>query len=212
MHGNQNIFEDRKVIAYYAKDLDLTETELLILQRYRADHIDNKRVLDLGVGTGRTVPSIAPHAAEYVALDYSNGMIDVCKSRYPRYRIEHGDARDLSHFGSDSFDCVLFSYNGIDFVNHSDRLVVLHEVSRVLTVGGIFIFSTHNLKWRLNQSFWRSLVLVGMPQSPMQALRRAARIGLRGWNYLRYRHLQVQASSYATILVTAQPTPFCAIY
>jgi SAM-dependent methyltransferase len=200
MLGNQNIFEDRKVIAYYAQDLDLTDAESLIFRRYRTDYVDNRRVLDVGVGTGRTVPSFAPNAAHYVGIDYSYRMIDICKARFSHYRIEHGDARDLARFNSGSFDCVLFSYNGIDMVDHTDRQVVLGEVSRVLTVGGIFIFSSHNLQWGLKQPLWRSLVQVGVPRTPVQAIKRLARIGLRGRNYLRYRHTQTRTEDYAVIL------------
>jgi SAM-dependent methyltransferase len=50
-------------------------------------------------------------------------------------------------FASGSFDFVLFSFNGIDYVNHSDRLTILKEIRRVLRPGGWFCFSTHNLNF-----------------------------------------------------------------
>jgi SAM-dependent methyltransferase len=43
------------------------------------------------------------------------------------------------------FDIVVFSYNGIDYVPHDDRLRVLSEIRRVLRHGGTFAFSTHNI-------------------------------------------------------------------
>jgi SAM-dependent methyltransferase len=200
MHGNQYIFEDTKVIGYYARASTLTEAEAVILRQYRNKFIDNHRVLDLGVGTGRTVPSFAPTAAHYVGIDYSHGMIALCKANFPRYRIEHGDARDLSRFANDSFDCVLFSYNGLDFVDHSDRLMILDEVARVLAPGGIFVFSSHNLRWRLKQPLWRNLIQVGAPRDPLQASKRLIRIGLRCANYLRYRKMQSKSDDHAVLL------------
>jgi ubiquinone/menaquinone biosynthesis C-methylase UbiE len=42
----------------------------------------------------------------------------------------------LSRFPAGWFDFVLFSYNGIDFVDHAGRLQVLKEIARVLASGG----------------------------------------------------------------------------
>jgi hypothetical protein len=45
-----------------------------------------------------------------------------------------------------AFSFILFSFNGIDYVPHQDRLRVFKEVRRVGTAGGFFCFSTHNLQ------------------------------------------------------------------
>jgi SAM-dependent methyltransferase len=57
------------------------------------------------------------------------------------------DARDLSAFANASFDLVIFSYNGIDSVDPEGRLAILNEVSRVLSPGGTFLFSTFHRGW-----------------------------------------------------------------
>ena len=50
-------------------------------------------------------------------------------------------------FKDNSFDFVLFSFNGIDSFSHKDRIAALREVRRVLRNDGIFYFSSHNLNW-----------------------------------------------------------------
>ena len=56
------------------------------------------------------------------------------------------DARDLSQFADHSFDVILFSFNGIDYTSHDDRLKIFQEVKRVGKSGGYFCFSSHNLQ------------------------------------------------------------------
>jgi SAM-dependent methyltransferase len=99
-------------------------------------------VLDLGVGTGRTVPLLESLTDDYQALDYLPSMVDAARSRFPGRTIQVGDARDLSAFRDHQFELVSFSFNGIDAVDHEGRGRVLDEVHRVLRPGGVFMFST----------------------------------------------------------------------
>ncbi len=46
-----------------------------------------------------------------------------------------------------SFDFVLFSFNGMDSFSHKDRIAALGEIRRVLRNDGIFYFLSHNLDW-----------------------------------------------------------------
>jgi ubiquinone/menaquinone biosynthesis C-methylase UbiE len=56
------------------------------------------------------------------------------------------DARSMIQFADNSFDFILFSFNGIDCVPHSDRLQILQEICRVGKPGCHFFFSSHNLQ------------------------------------------------------------------
>jgi SAM-dependent methyltransferase len=58
----------------------------------------------------------------------------------------------MSRFADNSFDFILFSFNGIDYVNSSDRSIVFREIYRICKPDGIFCFSTHNIQ-SLNQIF-----------------------------------------------------------
>lgn len=102
------------------------------------------QVLDIGVGTGRTVPFLSAFAAQYTAIDYAEGMVAMCRRSYPNVTVNRGDARELD-FAADSFSFVMFSFNGIDYVHPDERANVLKEIYRVLKPGGHFAFSSHNL-------------------------------------------------------------------
>jgi SAM-dependent methyltransferase len=105
------------------------------------------RILDIGVGGGRTAGLLRDVSGDYTGIDYTPEMVTLAKSNHPGMDFRHMDARDLSAFASGSFDLVVFSYNGIDSVDASGRALVLGEVSRVLKPGGTFVFSTFNRSW-----------------------------------------------------------------
>lgn len=110
-----------------------------------AGRVRGGRVLDLGVGAGRTTTFLRLLTDNYTAVDYTPGMVAACRARHPGVDVRVGDARDLSEFACASVDLVVFSFNGIDSVGHEDRGRVLAEASRVLRPGGLFHYSTLNL-------------------------------------------------------------------
>lgn len=109
------------------------------------EEIRGSSILDLGIGGGRTTALLSPIASRYTALDYLPEMVAAARRKNPLADIQQGDARDLSRFDDGTFKLVLFSYAGIDSINHEGRLRVIQEVSRVLQPGGIFWFSTLNM-------------------------------------------------------------------
>jgi len=133
-----------------------------------------KPILDLGIGTGRTVPFFLPLTTEYTGLDRLPAMVDVCRSRYPGARVLLGDARTLDDLETGSFQLVNFSYNGIDAVSHEGRALVLRAVRRVLAPGGQFMFSTLNLDGpTYRERPWR--LRVWPTRNPAKYLWRAAK-------------------------------------
>lgn len=143
MEANRRLYEKPAISARYARQSALQPAEAAILRRY-AGEISARRILDLGVGGGRTTPFLLELSRDYVGVDYSGEMIERCRRRFPGVRFEHADARDLSRFADGSFDFILFSYNGIDAVGHADRLTIFAEVRRVLADSGLFVVSSHN--------------------------------------------------------------------
>jgi SAM-dependent methyltransferase len=140
----QSVFESKGTVRFYAEMSGLQKPEQKILSLLKPG-LHEMRVLDVGVGGGRTTRAFAPLAREYVGLDYAEAMVAACKKQFPDLSFVHGDVRDLSRFADGSFDLVLFSYNGIDCIGHDDRLRALSEIRRVLAKGGTFVFSAHNL-------------------------------------------------------------------
>lgn len=76
------------------------------------------RMLDIGVGAGRTTHHFAPLTKEYIGVDYSKNMIKARRRKFRNYpkklTFKVADARDLKLFGDKYFDFALFSFNGID--------------------------------------------------------------------------------------------------
>jgi len=146
---NKTTYTATSIVNYYAGLNWLQPAEIAILEQLQPQ-LGTMKMLDMGVGGGRTTLYFAPLVKQYVGIDYSPKMIAACQRRFKdsEYAIslEVGDVRDMSQFEDDSFDFILFSYNGIDYASHQDRLKILAEVKRVGKPGCYFFFSSHNLQ------------------------------------------------------------------
>jgi SAM-dependent methyltransferase len=148
--SNLDVYRAADVVTTYSKEAGLQPAEKTIFEEFKTKWADF-RLLDIGIGAGRTTGYLAPRVKEYVGVDYSPEMIGVCENRFgsrdSRLKFAVCDARDMSQFADGSFDFVFFSYNGIDYVTHEDRLQILQEIKRIVVPGGWFCFSSHNLRF-----------------------------------------------------------------
>jgi SAM-dependent methyltransferase len=135
--------------VWHYKRYNLQAPEAAILHRLQSD-LGGKRVLDIGVGAGRTTPHLLTFAGSYVGIDIAPNMIAYCRHRFPNQKFAVCSATDLSRFANCTFDMVMFSFNGLDYVPHTARLLALSEIYRVLAPNGVFVFSSHNRAYRLN--------------------------------------------------------------
>jgi ubiquinone/menaquinone biosynthesis C-methylase UbiE len=142
------MYEAKGFVNHYIPESGLQPPEIKIFQELK-DELPNIRMLDIGVGAGRTTEHFAPIVKEYIAIDYSRAMVEACRKKFRHYRIEVADARNLGIFRTGYFDFVLFSFNGIDAVEHEDRLKIINEIHRILRKDGYFCFSTLNLISRI---------------------------------------------------------------
>jgi SAM-dependent methyltransferase len=164
LDSNLSAYRSGRIVKEYAHaDAELTVQEKLCL-----DCVPKARrgsVLDIGIGAGRTVGPLSELFGRYVGIDYSEPMIRTARMRFPMHDLRVMDARRLEF--SYQFDCVFFSYNGIDYVEFADRLQALSNICNALRPGGIFIFSTHNLRHRrarvwLNDLFVQEIAPAGL--------------------------------------------------
>ncbi len=142
---NRQRFDAEEVVSdYESVAATLTPAEDEVLAGLLAE---GRRVLDLGVGTGRTVPALSAGASRYVGLDVAPRMVEGARRQFPDQEFVVGDAADLAEFDDGSFDLVVFSYNGIDYLDtDAARQRCWREVRRVLRDGGNFVFSSHNAR------------------------------------------------------------------
>ncbi len=185
---NARTYERSAVLGEYTGDTTsgLWPSERAVLAQ-AAPGTPTGAVLDLGVGAGRTTAELSAHAVRYLGVDGSAAMVEACRRRFPGVPFAHGDARRLDLLPPGLFDLVAFSFNGIDEVGFADRTAICRQVHARLNAGGVFWFSSHNLRtsvptpWQL----WSG---------------RSADLGalLRGtWNRWRRAHLASSGRGYA---------------
>jgi ubiquinone/menaquinone biosynthesis C-methylase UbiE len=151
---NQTTYRAAQIVRHYAQLRALQPAEQTIFDLLKVQ-LPTLKMLDIGVGGGRTTRHFAPAVAEYVGIDYSAEMVAMCDRQFaahPTWQFAVCDAREMSRFADNTFDFILFSFNGIDYCSHADRLKVLQEVDRIGKPGGYFCFSSHNLQ-RFEQEF-----------------------------------------------------------
>ncbi|MBN1199282.1 MAG: class I SAM-dependent methyltransferase [Bacteroidales bacterium] len=142
-------YDARFVVNFYAHFVEgLMKGEQMIIDTM-GDQLPKWKMLDIGIGAGRTTRHFAPRVKEYLGVDYVPGMIEVVKRKFPHpephVKFEVADIQSMPQIPDSSVDFCLFSFNGLDCNPYEERMKGLSEISRMLKPGGYFLFSTHNL-------------------------------------------------------------------
>lgn len=161
---------------YSAQDLYPVET--VLFERHRS-LFAGKRVLDLGVGSGRTTRPLLPLVADYLGVDRSEAMLAAARKSFPTAAFLDMDVRAIADLGAERFDFVLGALAILSAFGHEERLGVIDAVCHVLAPGGVFAFSFHNRRWKragrmpLHAHSWRPHEFVNSvhPKSWMNYLR-----------------------------------------
>ncbi|ACK65446.1 Methyltransferase type 11 [Rippkaea orientalis PCC 8801] len=155
---NWKTYTDSNIVKYYSSLSQIQPAEETIIKRFQ-QQLSTMTMLDIGVGGGRTTKYFSNVVKKYIGIDYSPEMIEACKKQFFHANntilFKVCDARDLSQFEDNSFDFILFSFNGIDYISHNERLQVFQEIRRVGKSGGYFFFSTHNLQGIEQEFNWK---------------------------------------------------------
>ncbi len=190
---NKKKYESKGVVSSYI-NMRLQGPEVMVLIKYR-ESIAGKHVLDIGCGSGRTTAILKNLSKDYVGLDYSLEMVESCRKRFENVCFVHGDVREMYEFEDSEFDYVMFSFNGLDSINHEDRLKGLREIVRVLRQDGLFVFSSHNRNYRHAVS--RPKILLST--APCEQVRHFTKFVKSLLNHLRNRDHQRFEKEYAII-------------
>lgn len=91
-----------------------------------------QRILDMAAGTGTSSMALLVPGGEVVAADFSKGMLEEGKRRYPKLSFVFADAMKLP-FSEGEFDIVTISFG---LRNVQDHKTALREFHRVLKPGG----------------------------------------------------------------------------
>ena len=91
-----------------------------------------EQILDIAAGTGTSSMAFLSEGVRVVAADFSKGMLEVGKKKYPKLEFIFADAMKLP-FKDQEFDVVTMSFG---LRNVQDHKVALGEFLRVLKPGG----------------------------------------------------------------------------
>ena len=93
--------------------------------------ITNKKILDIGTGTGKWGAMFLKYGAKEIhGIDFAEKMIKKAKRKHQNITFSVGDAEDLNEFDDNSFDIVTASYV-LHGTPKQNRLKILKEMKRV---------------------------------------------------------------------------------
>lgn len=168
MPSNEKLYKANHIVDVY---LRTTQSGLQPAEKLCFDRVPESArgsILDIGIGVGRTTPPLRRMFKRYVGVDYSAPMIEAAKKTFPGVDFRVMDARYLVL--DEKFDCAMFSFNGISSVSYEDRLTILRSVANVLTPGGYFVYSGHNLHHN-RTTVWMNSFWVRELFKPMERMR-----------------------------------------
>lgn len=132
----RDVYDDLAV--YWGNDLTLWDwgmDDLKELSKKVKDSGD-KRVLDLGCGSGVHAKHLFDEGLEVYGLDLSPKMIDEAKKRAPKGKFVVGDMNSLPY--KDEFFGGIYARASLLHIPKALIFKVLKEVNRVLKSGGVF--------------------------------------------------------------------------
>ncbi|MBS1266173.1 MAG: Arsenite methyltransferase [Candidatus Woesearchaeota archaeon] len=97
------------------------------------------KVLDVGCGTGNSVPLLLNQGCIPVRIDLSSKMLDIARKKFPKVKFSKMDMRKL-HFKDNEFDAIFCGY-ALIHIEKNQVPGVLNEFSRVLKKGGLVFFA-----------------------------------------------------------------------
>lgn len=113
----------------------------IIKHRYQiAESLSKEKLaLEVGVGQGFGLQTIAKSATNYTGIEYSIENVNYLNQTQSDYVIIHGDAHSTP-FSNSEFQIV----NALAMIYYLDFEIFLQEVRRILSIDGTFFFCSSN--------------------------------------------------------------------
>ena len=129
-------YHKKTKLNFYNAELEFPSM-LRILKELK---LSNKKILDLGCGSGRYTKLLLNKEAKVWAIDPSEKMLEIAQRENKEVIFKKGTASKIP-FKTNFFDIVISSLV-IDHIKYIDK--AFREVNRILKNNGIFIFSRNN--------------------------------------------------------------------
>lgn len=214
-HVNQRAWNSRDAKREFTSSAGWSDPGERAAIEWVAERCRDQPILDVGVGAGRTVPMLKALSNDYTAVDYTQKLVDLCHERYPTLDVRWMDARDMSALPSNHYALVQFSWNGIDCVDHDDRLRILAEMKRVTRPGGVILYSSHNREGPgYREPFKRILPIFTLNPLKLgvRTLRSLRRLPEASYNYLKHARLTRDFEGYSVATAAAHNFGIVIIY
>lgn len=99
--------------------------------------IDNKNILEIGVGTGNLASKFLKDNCNIVGIDQSREMLLVAKEKYPNLKVRLGEFLKIP-YDNKYFDFIVSTY-AFHHLNKKEKSVAIEEMIRVLKDNGNII-------------------------------------------------------------------------
>jgi 2-polyprenyl-3-methyl-5-hydroxy-6-metoxy-1,4-benzoquinol methylase len=112
----------------------------------------NKRILEIGCGTGSSTVALAEQGAKVTGIDIDEGALAVARDRCKVYglkvELKAINANTLSgFFGANAFDCIIF-FACLEHMTIVERLTSLKDAWKLLPTDGLLVIvETPNRLW-----------------------------------------------------------------
>ncbi|NLI91927.1 MAG: class I SAM-dependent methyltransferase [Peptococcaceae bacterium] len=116
------------------QDWDSLSEEIYQTLRKEMGHVQGKKILEAGSGSGRISLRLALEGAEVTLLDYSPKALEISRNHFNKYKIQaffiNADLTEKLPFEDNSFD-VVWNAGVMEHFNRQEQLDITREFKRI---------------------------------------------------------------------------------